>query len=97
MRYDPDNTTVIHGGAKGLDTIVDIAARMAGFSVISYPANWSSDPKRAGILRNSEMLHDNKPTKVIGFRTKVNSRGTNDMIYKASVAGIEVEIIDDFK
>jgi len=94
-KYDPETTTIVHGGAEGLDKIVDIAGRMMGFTVIPYKAGWEHS-KRDGILRNSQMLHEAKPDKVEGFRSKRNSRGTNDMLMKAGIAGIEHEIHDDF-
>ena len=95
MKYDPNSTTLIHGGAKGLDTIVDIVGKELGFTVQCYEAGWEHS-KRDGILRNSQMLHEAKPDKVIGWRSKRNSKGTNDMLMKAGHAGIPHEIYDDF-
>jgi hypothetical protein len=95
MQYDPKTTTVVHGGAPGLDTMVDIIAKELGFTIIRYDADWK-DGKRAGLYRNSQMLYETKPDKVIGFRSKLNSRGTNDMLMKAGMAGVDHEIYDDF-
>jgi hypothetical protein len=91
----PSYTTIIHGGAAGLDTIVDIVARKLGFTVEVYEAGWKS--KWDGLLRNSQMLYEGKPDLVLGFRSKLNSRGTNDMLKKAGIAGIEHRIYDDWK
>lgn len=95
-QYDPKSTTLVHGGAKGLDTIVDIVGKMLGFTVKVYKADWSYGDKREGKWRNSQMLHEEKPDKILGFRSKPNSRGTNDMLMKAGIAGIPHEIYDDF-
>lgn len=95
MYYDPSSTTIIHGGAKGLDTIADIVGRELGFTIEPYKAGWEHS-NRDGVLRNSQMLHEGKPDKVIGFRSKINSKGTNDMLLKAGKAGIDHEIHDDF-
>ena len=95
LRFDPSSTTIIHGGAKGLDTVADIVARNLGFNVKAYPAEW--DRLSAGLQRNSQMLNENPVDLVIGFRSKLNSRGTNDMLYKAGIASIPHEIYDDFK
>lgn len=96
LQYDPSSTTLIHGGAKGLDTIVDIVGKLLGFTVRRYDADWSKGDKREGKWRNSQMLHEEKPDKVIGWRSKLNSKGTNDMLMKAGHAGIPHEIYDDF-
>ncbi len=94
-QYNPESTTLVHGGAKGLDKIVDVMGKAMGFTVIEYKANWKYG-NREGLQRNSQMLHEAKPDKVLGFRSKLNSRGTNDMLMKAGQAGIEHEIYDDF-
>lgn len=94
LQYDPSTDIIIHGGAKGLDTIVHKVATKLGFNVTSYPADW--DSPRAGLQRNSQMLHEAKPDMVEGFRSKLNSRGTNDMLMKAGKAGIPHRIHDDF-
>jgi len=94
LRYDPSSTTIIHGDAEGLDTIVDIVAKQLGFNVKAYPADW--DRLSSGIQRNSQMLNENPIDLVLGFRSKLNSRGTNDMLMKAGHAGIPHEIYDDF-
>jgi len=94
--YDPSKTTLVHGEAKGLDTIVDRVGKLMGFTVVSYPADWSSGRKQEGNWRNSQMLYESKPDLVLGFRSKLNSRGTNDMLYKAGIAGIEHKIYDDW-
>lgn len=94
-QYDPATTTIVHGGAKGLDTIADLVAKELGFTVQCYKAGWNHS-KRDGILRNSQMLYEAKPDKIIGFRSKLNSRGTNGMLMKAGIEGVPHEIYDDF-
>lgn len=94
LRFEPSSTTIIHGGAKGADDIADIVAKKLGFKVKCYKAEW--DSKSAGLQRNSQMLNENNLDLVIGFRSKLNSRGTNDMLYKAGIADIPHEIYDDF-
>lgn len=96
LQYNSDTTTIVHGGAKGLDTIVDITAKQLGFNVICYPANWK-DGKRDGLYRNSQMLYETKPDFVEGFRSKLNSRGTNDMLMKTGKAGVPHRIHDDWR
>lgn len=93
----PSDTTIIHGGAQGLDTIAAMVAGILGMEVIAYPADWSTGSAREGLYRNSQMLHEAKPDKVIGFRSKLNSKGTNDMLMKAGKAGIPHDIYDDWE
>jgi len=91
----PADSVIIHGGAKGLDKIVDIIARYLGFKVEVYKAEWKGD-KREGLYRNSQMLHEGKPEYGLGFRSKLNSKGTNDMLMKMGQAGIPHKIYNDF-
>ena len=70
---------IVHGGAKGADTMAgDFASRMAitGFAVLP---DWSRG-KIAGPLRNQKMLDEYKPHVVIAFP---GGRGTADMVSRA--------------
>src|SRR4051812_12062124 len=72
----PDNL-VIHGGAKGADTIAGEAAERRGARVRVFPADWGKHKRAAGPIRNAQMLDEGKPDLVVAFgRTK----GTNDMV-----------------
>lgn len=50
------NVTVISGGARGVDQRAAAAARQHGLTVREYPADWDRYGKRAGYLRNEEMV-----------------------------------------
>ncbi len=50
-----DISTIIHGAARGVDTLADKAARELGLGVEKYPANWSKYGRSAGMIRNREM------------------------------------------
>lgn len=52
------NTTpvVIHGAARGADTLAATAARSLGIEVEEHPANWEAHGRAAGILRNRLMV-----------------------------------------
>lgn len=50
------NVTVISGGARGIDQRAAAAARENGLAVREYPADWDRYGKRAGYLRNEEMV-----------------------------------------
>lgn len=79
---------VMHGGARGADRLAGSAAARLGLEVREYPANWKRHGRRAGYLRNEEMLAA-CPDLVVAFH-KDGSRGTAHMISVARKAGIEV-------
>src|SRR5690554_468795 len=60
-------STIIHGNAKGADSLADKYARENAIDRIVYPANWEGHGKLAGFIRNSMMLNHGKPDKVIAF------------------------------
>lgn len=82
----PDDAVVIHGAAPGA------AALNFGLRVIEYPAKWTLLGRRAGPVRNQQMIDEGKPTRARGFRTSGDSRGTDDMTSRLIGAGIPVEI-----
>ena len=82
---------VIHGGARGADTYAGLYARALGFTETVFPADWRGKGKRAGIIRNLEML-DQKPDLVIAFWVGA-STGTHHTITEAERRGIPVEVI----
>lgn len=86
------SATVIHGAAKGADSLADQFARLGGFTVEKYPARWTVDGKAAGPIRNQRMLDEGKPDVVWAFvdRPLVESKGTADMVRRAKKAGIPV-------
>jgi hypothetical protein len=76
---------VIHGAARGADSLAGEWATTRGIPVEAYPANWERDGRRAGPIRNAQMLREGKPTVVIAFP---GGRGTADMIAQAKRAGV---------
>jgi hypothetical protein len=87
------DTVIVHGGADGADALADQAALLWGLQRDVYRADWSKHGKAAGPIRNQRMIDEGKPDRVIAFRMPGESRGTDDMIRRAQVAGIPVEII----
>ena len=68
---------IISGGARGADTLGERYARLRNFGVIKMKADWSKDGKRAGFIRNKEML--NIADGVVCFWDG-KSRGTEHMV-----------------
>lgn len=89
----PRHTIIIHGGARGADTLAGITAESRGLEVREYPANWKEFGRRAGPIRNATMLAKEKPDLVVAFTLNLaESRGTKDMVQRAIAAGIPVEV-----
>jgi hypothetical protein len=58
-----------------------------------FPANWTTHGKKAGPLRNQQMLDEGRPVRVIAFSEHPITTGTADMIRRAKKAGIGVWVI----
>lgn len=87
----PLDATIIHGNARGADRLAGDAALRRGNPVEVFPADWDEHGRKAGIVRNLQML-DQKPDLVIGFWDGI-SRGTKHTLAQAERRGIPVEII----
>jgi YspA, cpYpsA-related SLOG family len=80
-------TAVIHGGQRGGDNIGREWADLHKLPSVEYRANWRRFGKRAGPLRNQQMIDEGKPDMVIALP---GGRGTADMINRAHDAGLRV-------
>lgn len=92
---------IIHGAAAGVDSYVAATAATLDVPTDAHPAKWREHNscrcpetaaycREAGSRRNQEML-ELKPDLVVAFPGP-RSRGTWDMVRRAEVAGIEVQI-----
>jgi hypothetical protein len=88
--YDPATDVIVSGAARGADRAAARLARVMGFKVVEYPADWDRFGKRAGFLRNQAIV-DNCD-KVVAFWDG-ESRGTADTIERARKAGKPVTIV----
>jgi hypothetical protein len=97
LRKLPPGAIIVHGAARGADTIAGVVATDLGFEVRRYPANWDKYGKAAGPIRNGEMLRmehrlDEPIDKVLAFsKDFANSRGTKDMMRQAREKFVPVE------
>lgn len=90
------SSVVIHGGAPGADTLAGFIAQSEGLNVLTFPADWERWGKRAGPIRNTQMLASGRPEMVFGFTNDLTqSRGTADMLRKAAAARIPAYVIND--
>jgi hypothetical protein len=83
--YEPF-TLLIHGGARGADTLAAAWAKRNGVAVEAHPANWKEHSRAAGPLRNIKMIK-REPKLVIAFP---GGPGTADMVMRAKAAGVTV-------
>ena len=74
---------VIHGAARGADSMAGEFARKGGIEEVAVSADWEKRGRSAGIVRNAEMLALD-PDIVIGFP---GGKGTSDMTFRAHEAG----------
>jgi len=85
MRLEP--TVIIAGAARGADRLAATYARTHGITLEEYPADWDQYGKRAGFIRNSQMLTEGKPDMVLAMPGGV---GTRMMVEIATKAGVPV-------
>lgn len=86
----PSDTIVIHGMARGADRLAHEIAAELGLAVWPRPAMWERG-KAAGIIRNRQMLVEDKPDLVLAFHPDLaEARGTRHMVEIARKAGVPV-------
>lgn len=78
---------VIHGGAKGADTLADQWGKSHGIQPVRLDAMWDAHGKGAGPKRNQAMLDIMQPNYCVAFP---GGSGTADMIRRCKSAGITV-------
>lgn len=78
---------LIHGAARGADTLAADWALSRDVLCNAYPADWDRDGKAAGPIRNRRMLEQGKPHLVLAFP---GGKGTADMIKQSTKAGVTV-------
>lgn len=83
---------IIHGAAKGADSLASVWADVEDIEEWAYPAKWSEEGKAAGPLRNIRMLKEGKPDLVVAFP---GGKGTAHMVKIAKEAGIKVIEVSD--
>lgn len=83
-------TTLIHGAARGADTLAGEWAVAKVVPVEVYPAQWETDGKAAGPRRNARMLAEGRPGAVLAFP---GGAGTADMVARARAAGVPVALV----
>jgi hypothetical protein len=81
-----EGSTIIHGAARGADSLASQFARITGITEYAYPADWKTHGKAAGPIRNRQMLNL-CPHLVIAFP---GGNGTAHMKTIARQSGVPV-------
>ena len=82
-------TVLIHGAARGADSLCEAWAVAHGITVESYPVSnkkWKRYGKAAGHIRNGLML-TKQPAVLLAFP---GGRGTENMIQQARAVGLPI-------
>src|SRR5260221_13374048 len=82
---------IIHGDARGADTLAKFYGEFRRLQVSAYPADWRRYGRSAGPIRNEFMLRDSKPDLVVAFP---GGAGTADMVRRAKAADVSVMAIN---
>jgi hypothetical protein len=85
------NVEIVSGTAKGADKLGEHYAKLKGFIVKQFPAEWDKYGKSAGYIRNKDMA--DYADILISFWDG-ESKGTKHMIDLAMERGLEVNIIN---
>ena len=85
-----DDVTVVHGGARGADTIAAELATGFGMKTEAHLANWSEYHRAAGPIRNKKMV-DLGADVCLAFLMP-NSKGTANCVEQAKKAGIKIKL-----
>jgi hypothetical protein len=87
VRAERGIALVIHGAARGADTLGGEWGEARGVPVLVFPADWEGLGRAAGPIRNQRMLDEGRPDLVLALP---GGRGTADMVLRATLAGVEV-------
>lgn len=83
---------IIEGEAKGADILARDWARRNEIPVVKCPANWETEGKGAGFLRNLRMVEMN-PDMAVGFMNGP-SKGSMHTVQLCLAKGIPLYIVD---
>ena len=87
---DKRPTAIISGMARGADSLGALYAREHGIPVLEFPPDWEGLGRRAGMVRNLQML--DAADAVVAFWDG-ESRGTGHTIQEAKKRGLPLRVV----
>ena len=88
---DPLQDVIIHGAARGADSLAGNLATSMKMRVLEFPAKWEEFNKAAGPIRNQQMIDEGHPDIVVYFHDNIDgSKGTKDMVDRATRTNIPI-------
>lgn len=98
LRQLPPGTIIVHGGARGADSIAGYVAELLKFEVRAYPVDHELDGPwpAAGMIRNERMLLAELEGLDLGIafqKDPILSRGTGGMVKLLRKYEVPTEII----
>ena len=86
----PGIIVIVSGHASGADTLGERYAQERGYETEVYPADWKTNGRAAGPIRNAKMA--SVAHTLIAFWNG-KSRGTKNMIDTATKRGLQVAVV----
>lgn len=90
-----DDLRIMHGAARGADTLAQEAADFFGVRCKAFPADWDAHGKAAGPIRNIQMADYLVMCRSKGHSVQViafaGGTGTNHMVKEAEARGIDAD------
>ena len=95
-RSEGSTLVIVHGACpSGADKTADIWARNHGLRVERHPADWDGYGKRAGFIRNAEMVSLGADLCLAFYKQGAGNKGTDHCARQAENASIPVRRITD--
>lgn len=90
---------IVHGGARGADTLAGRFALERGLPCLCWPADWNAHGKAAGFIRNRQMAEFLDGLRMLGHQTLVvafpGGKGTASMVKIANEMAFKVWEIEE--
>ena len=90
QKKKPEIIVIVSGHASGADTLGERYAQERGYETEVYPADWKTNGRAAGPIRNAQMA--TVADALIAFWDG-KSRGTKNMIDTATKRGLQVAVV----
>jgi len=90
VSFPDQQIEIVSGGATGADAMAKGFAKLYQYEYKEFPADWKQHGKAAGPIRNQQMAEYG--THLLAFWDG-KSKGTRDMINKARIRRLKVDIV----